>query len=905
MQKKFTNSFDALRTFSVSGSEYALFDLKRLEELKLCRLERLPYSIRVLLENVLRNEDNVIVTEHDVKKAASYQPDAVPEGEVPYMPSRVIMQDFTGVPAVVDLACMRDAVERLGGDAEKINPLVRTDLVIDHSIQVDSYGSCDALGENMKKEYERNTERYTLLKWAQKSFRNMNIVPPGTGIIHQVNLEYLAHVVTAEEADGRTLLFPDTLVGTDSHTTMINGLSVLGWGVGGIEAEAVILGQPYYMLLPEVVGVKLHGELPDNVTATDLVLTVTQKLREHGVVGKFVEYFGPGLATLDVADRAVLANMAPEYGATMGFFPVDAKTIEFLRLTGRDSGQAELVEAYTKEQQLFRSDDSADPVFSCVLEIDMAAVVPCIAGPRKPHERIALTDVLRTFASGLCEPADKGGLGVDRSDSKTKASCEVAGETAALKHGSVVLAAVTSCTNTSNPALMIAAGLVAQKAIERGLSTKPWIKTSLAPGSRVVTDYLQKSGLLAALEKQRFHLVGYGCTSCIGNSGDLPEPVAQAIREKNLVTASVVSGNRNFEGRIHPLIRANYLASPPLVVAYALCGSMDIDLAAEPLGTDASGNDVFLKDIWPQKREIEEAVSSALSPDMFRTIYGGVLDGDDDWRALAASPSRTYMWDAASTYIKSPPFFEGMARSVPPLEDIEGARVLALLGDFVTTDHISPAGAIAEDGPAARYLQENGIPPDKFNSFGSRRGNHEVMMRGTFANIRLKNLLAPGTEGGVTRHLPGGEQMSIYDAAMKYQAADLPLIVIGGKLYGSGSSRDWAAKGPALLGVRAVIAESFERIHRSNLVGMGVLPLQFLEGENRGTLGLTGTERYTISGIAGGLTPGGELSVTAASDDDTISGRQFKVLCRLDTRIDIDYYRNGGILQTVLRKLTR
>jgi len=914
------NFKDSLQIFSelqVDGNKYHYFNLKKLEEKGICQLSKIPFSIRVLLENILRNEDGRLVTREDVDTILSYNPKHVPEKEIPYMPARVILQDFTGVPAVVDLAAMRDAMRDLNGDPAKINPIVRSDLVIDHSVQVDFFGIKEAFLLNTQREFERNRERYTVLRWAQNSFRNFSVVPPGTGIVHQVNLEYLAKVVSTKNSDNLAIAFPDTLVGTDSHTTMINGLSVLGWGVGGIEAEAVMLGQPYYMLLPEVVGFKLIGELPEGATATDLVLTVTQMLRERGVVGKFVEYFGPGLEKLSLPDRATIANMAPEYGATMGFFPIDKVTLEYLRLTGRSEEQVRLVEEYAKAQGMFHTHDTPDPEFADVLELDMSTVEPSLAGPRRPQDRIPLQEMKKSFYIALKNTfklpesalnaweAEGGSISNPEGSNSAPTAVEVTlnGETFTLNHGAVVIAAITSCTNTSNPSVMIAAGLVAKKALEKGLRTKPWVKTSLAPGSRVVPDYLERAGLMQALEEQRFSLVGFGCTTCIGNSGPLPEEIDRAIKEGDLVAAAVLSGNRNFEGRIHPSVRANYLASPPLVVAYALAGRVDIDLSSEPLGYNENGEAIYLKDIWPSQKEIREMVEKSLTPEMFRKKYAQVYDGDQNWQSLPSGKGEIYNWDPQSTYIKKPPFFENMGLEPQKPLDIENARVLALLGDSVTTDHISPAGAIPVDSPAGKYLIAHGVQPKDFNSFGSRRGNHEVMMRGTFGNIRLKNLLVPGVEGGYTIYLPGGEQMFIYDAAMKYKEDGTPLIVIAGKEYGTGSSRDWAAKGTALLGVRAVIAESFERIHRSNLIGMGVLPLQFQEGDNREKLGLTGKEIFTIQGISEGLTPGKELQVTALDKEGT--QKMFVVICRLDTPVEVEYYINGGILQTVLRQMVK
>ena len=901
MEKKIKNSFGTKATLRVGDQSYAYFSLKKLEKEGLVNLSRMPFSIRILLENMLRNEDGYLVTSEDVKKIASYDAKNVTPKEIPYMPARVVLQDFTGVPAVVDLAAMRDAMSHFQGDPAKINPIVRSDLVIDHSVQVDVFGIPEAFVINVEKEFERNRERYTLLRWAQKGFKNFSVVPPDTGIIHQINLEYFAKVVMSGPLNGETVAYPDTLVGTDSHTTMINGLSVLGWGVGGIEAEAVMLGQPYYMLIPEVIGVKLYGELQNGATATDLVLTVTEMLRKRGVVGKFVEYFGSGLKKLSLADRATLSNMAPEYGATMGFFPVDEATLQYLRLTARNEKLIQLVEAYTKEQGLFRTKDTPDPEFTDVLELDMTTVEPSIAGPKRPQDRILLKEIEQKFHETLSAPVNERGFALSKENQEKSVPITMNGETFDLKNGSVVIAAITSCTNTSNPSVIMAAGLVAKKAVEKGLMSKPWVKTSLAPGSRVVTDYLKKAGLLPYLEQLKFNLVGYGCTTCIGNSGPLPEAVEEGIKKGDLVACSVLSGNRNFEGRVHAAVKANYLASPPLVVVYALAGKIDMDFENQPIGMDKNGNPVYLKDIWPTQKEIFEAMETAIEPEMFEKEYAAVYEGNEHWKSLPLLESEMYQWDEKSTYIKNPPFFEDMPLDVPPLQDVKGARVLALLGDSVTTDHISPAGSIPVDGPAGKYLIAHGVQPKDFNSFGSRRGNHEVMMRGTFANIRIKNQLVPGTEGGWTIYLPTGEKMFIYDAAMKYKADGTPLLVIGGKEYGTGSSRDWAAKGTALLGVKAVLAESFERIHRSNLIGMGVIPLQFKEGENKESLGLTGKEVYDITGIADGLKPGQDVVVTATSDDGSV--KSFKVQVRLDTPVEVDYYQNGGILQTVLRNM--
>ena len=891
------NSFNTIDQLHVGSQTFRIYNLQKLEAQGKLALAKLPFSIRVLLENVLRNEDGRLVKKEDVETIINYNAKKVPTREIPFMPARVVLQDFTGVPAVVDLAVMRDAIADFKGSPSRINPIVRADLVIDHSVQVDAFGTADAFLFNTRKEFQRNKERYSLMRWAQGSFENFSVVPPGTGIVHQVNLEYLADVVMTRSADGQTVAYPDTLVGTDSHTTMINGLSVLGWGVGGIEAEAVMLGQPYYMLMPEVVGMKLTGVLPEGTTATDLVLTVTQMLRKKGVVGKFVEFYGNGLDQLNLADRATIANMSPEYGATMGFFPIDEMTLDYLRLTGRDEALVALVEAFAKAQGLFRTQDTPDPIYTDTLELELGTVQPSLAGPKRPQDRIILKDMKDSFEKDIDVTFNRA--------AKRDAAVETHynGKTFQLRHGSVVIAAITSCTNTSNPSVMVGAGLVAKKALEKGLKTKPWVKTSLAPGSQVVPDYLERAGLLEPLAQQRFNLVGFGCTTCIGNSGPLPDEIDKAVKDGDLVAAAVLSGNRNFEGRVHPAVRANYLASPPLVVAYALAGRVDFDFETEPLGNDQTGNPVYLKDIWPTQAEIKAAVEKSLSPDMFKEKYGKVYQGDADWQSLRNGKSEIYHWDSHSTYIKKPPFFEDMSSEAGEPEDIHGARVMALLGDSVTTDHISPAGAIPADSPAARYLKEHGVEWKDFNSFGSRRGNHEVMMRGTFGNIRIKNQLVPGVEGGYTIYLPTGKQMFIYDAAMQYKANGTPLIVIAGKEYGTGSSRDWAAKGTYLLGVKAVIVESYERIHRSNLIGMGVLPLQFLEGDSWKKLGLTGREVYDITGIAEDLTPGKEVTVRAESEDGVET--TFNVKVRLDTEVEVDYYRNGGILQTVLRQMLK
>jgi len=877
----------------VDGSGFEIYRLDVLERSSVGPVPRLPFSLKVLLENLLRQEDGRFVRAADIEALAKWSQSVgskEPQKEIAFMPARVLLQDFTGVPAVVDLAAMREAMKRMGGDPKKINPLLPAELVIDHSVQVDRFGSAQAFAFNADLEFQRNVERYAFLRWGQKAFKNFKVVPPDTGIVHQVNLEYLARVVYTVTKEGRKFAIPDSLVGTDSHTTMINALGVFGWGVGGIEAEAAMLGQPLSLLIPDVVGFKLHGRLPAGATATDLVLTVTEMLRKKGVVGKFVEFYGTGLSSLSLPDRATIANMAPEYGATMGFFPVDGETLSYLRFTGRDAQLVRLVEAYTKEQGLFRTDATPDPVFSDTIELDLAQVEPTVAGPKRPQDRVALREAKSSFRKALEGVPEK------------HVQVQNNGDRFELGNGSVVIAAITSCTNTSNPSLMLGAGLLAKKAVERGLSSKPWVKTSLAPGSKVVTDYLNAAGLMPYLEKLRFFLVGFGCTTCIGNSGPLPEPIGAAIKENNLVAVAVLSGNRNFEGRIHPLVRANYLASPLLVVAYALAGRMDMDLVNEPLGQDPQGKSVYLRDIWPSPQEIESTVRSAVSTTMFHKQYGEVFTGDEHWRSLPVPQGNLYAWDAKSTYIKHPPFFEDMPATPPPLEDIRGAHVLAVLGDSVTTDHISPAGSIPPDSPAGKYLVAHGVQPMDFNSYGSRRGNHEVMMRGTWANIRLRNLLVPGTEGGWTVHLDTAapEKMSIYDAAMRYRDEKTPLVVIAGKEYGAGSSRDWAAKGTCLLGVRAVIAESFERIHRSNLIGMGVLPLEFEPGQTRETLGLTGFERYDIEGVKQ-LEPRKGLRVRARDD----KGKEitFTATARADTPEEVTYYRHGGILQYVLRQM--
>jgi aconitate hydratase len=885
------NSFATRATLRVSSDSFEIYRLDKLASARVGNVARLPFSLKVLLENLLRHEDDRFVHADDIRALAAWDPTSATgatEREVSFMPARVLLQDFTGVPAVVDLAAMRDAIRNLGGDPKKINPLLPAELVIDHSVQVDKFGAANAFAFNAELEMQRNVERYAFLRWGQKALRNFKVVPPDTGICHQVNLEYLARVVFSEEQGGKRFAFPDSLVGTDSHTTMVNGLGVFGWGVGGIEAEAAMLGQPLSMLIPAVVGFKLHGRLPEGATATDLVLTVTQMLRKKGVVGKFVEFYGTGLSSLTLPDRATIANMAPEYGATMGFFPVDSETLAYLRFTGRHEDQVKLVEAYTKDQGLFRTDATPDPIFSDTLELDLASVVPTMAGPKRPQDSVPLANAKSAFEKSFSEPP-------------RHASVQNNGDKFDLADGSVVIAAITSCTNTSNPSLMLGAGLLAKKAVERGLSVKPWVKTSFAPGSKVVTDYLEKAGLWPYLNELRFNLVGYGCTTCIGNSGPLSESIGRAIKENNLVAVSVLSGNRNFEGRINPLCRANYLASPPLVVAYALAGRMDFDIVNEPIGEDKSGGAVYLRDIWPTPQEVESAMRNSVTSEMFRKEYADVFTGDDHWRALPVPEGDLYAWDDKSTYIKNPPYFDGMKPKPGAIGDLRGVRALAVLGDSITTDHISPAGSIQPDGPAGKYLIAHGVQPKDFNSYGARRGNHEVMMRGTFANIRLRNLLAPGTEGGWTVHQPGGEQLSIYDAAMKYKQEGVPLLVIAGKEYGSGSSRDWAAKGTILLGVRAVLAESFERIHRSNLVGMGVLPLEFLPGENPKSLGLTGLEIFDFEGLTQDFEPRKKIKVRAR--DAHGKETNFAALSRVDTPFEVAYYQHGGILQYVLRQM--
>ena len=890
---------DSLRTrrsLSVGGRSYDYFSLPAAAEAGLGDIARLPFSLKVLLENLLRFEDGRSVSVDDIRAVAGWLKEGRGTGEIAYRPARVLMQDFTGVPAVVDLAAMRAAMTALGGDAGRINPLTPVDLVIDHSVMVDHFGTTQAFGQNVALEMARNGERYAFLRWGQQAFENFRVVPPGTGICHQVNLEYLAQVVWTDEVAGATIAYPDTLVGTDSHTTMVNGLAVLGWGVGGIEAEAAMLGQPISMLLPDVIGFKLSGRLREGATATDLVLTVTQMLRERGVVGKFVEFYGPGLDDLGLADRATIANMAPEYGATCGFFPIDRETINYLTGSAREPERIALVEAYAKAQGMWREAGTPDPVFTDTLALNLDQVDPSIAGPKRPQDKIRLSDAKPSFAETL---ASTFGVG----DEAGNARVAVADTDYELRHGDVVIAAITSCTNTSNPSVMVGAGLLARNAIARGLSVKPWVKTSLAPGSKVVSDYLASAGLQDDLDALGFNLVGYGCTTCIGNSGPLAPPIADAVESGDLVVCSVLSGNRNFEGRISPHVKANYLASPPLVVAYAIAGSMTRDLGTEPLGTSHDGALVYLRNIWPTADEVRDTIARAVTPEMFRSRYGDVFTGDDDWRSIEAPAGQTYAWDAGSTYVQHPPYFQGMAAEPQPPEDVIGARILCLLGDTITTDHISPAGAIGAETPGGAYLLERQISRRDFNSYGARRGNHDVMMRGTFANIRIRNELAPGTEGGITRHMPDGTEMPVYDAAMAYQAEGVPLVVFAGKEYGTGSSRDWAAKGTRLLGVRAVIAESFERIHRSNLVGMGVLPLEFTEGATRKSLEVDGSERIDLEGIADGITP--RMTVTCRIRRADGSTQEVPLRCRIDTADEADYYRHGGILHYVLRGLAK
>ena len=884
-----TDSFGARSTLAVGNNE---FEIYRLDAVTDGHVGQLPYSLKILLENLLRHEDGRDVTREDILALANWDPKAAPSTEISFTPSRVILQDFTGVPAVVDLAAMRDAVVKLGGSADKINPLSPAELVIDHSVQVDNYGTANALDLNNKIEFQRNEERYSFLRWGQTAFENFRVVPPNTGIVHQVNLEYLSRVVFDAEKDGARRAYPDTVVGTDSHTTMINGLGVLGWGVGGIEAEAAMLGQPITMLIPNVIGFKLNGALKEGATATDLVLTVTEMLREKGVVGKFVEFYGDGLGQLPLADRATLGNMSPEFGSTCAIFPIDGETLRYLELSGRDADHIEMIEAYAKEQGMWRHDGQPDALYSDSLELDMATVVPSIAGPKRPQDRISLDVADSTYQKHLeAAIADRDGGG--------SAMAELDGENVEIRDGAVLIAAITSCTNTSNPAVMVAAGLLARNAREKGLQTKPWVKTSLAPGSKVVTDYLEKSDLLDDLDALGFYTVGYGCTTCIGNSGPLKPEIAAAVTEGEIIGTSVLSGNRNFEGRIHPQVQMNFLASPPLVVAYALAGNLDVNLFNDALGDDQDGNPVYMKDLWPSLKEVHDVIAANIDSTMFKSSYDSVFTGDSNWNSISSPEGEIYTWDPTSTYVKNPPYFDGMTLDPAAVTNIEGARVLALLGDSVTTDHISPAGSIAADGPAAEYLRSKGVEPHNFNSFGSRRGNHEVMMRGTFANIRLRNQLAPGTEGGWTQHKPSGEQMSIFDASLKYLEEGTPLVVIAGSEYGTGSSRDWAAKGTLLLGVKAVIAKSYERIHRSNLIGMGVLPLQFKDGEDAASLGLSGAETFDITGQTD--PDAASVSVTATSDSG--ESTTFEALIRIDTPKERDYYEHGGILQYVLRQL--
>ena len=917
----YPDPLSALTELETGSGTLSYFRLGVLEERYGSDLARIPMTIKVFLENLLRSAGTEFAEEEDVERLAMWGQKPLEDKEFSFSPARVILQDFTGVPSVVDLAAMRSAIKRAGGDPSRVDPLVPVDLVVDHSVQVDAFASRWAFKFNVDREYERNAERYSLLKWAQQAFNGFRVVPPGMGIVHQVNLEYLGKVVQTIEANGRQIAIPDTLVGTDSHTPMINGLSVLGWGVGGIEAEAALLGQPIPLVTPKVVGFRFSGSLQTGVTATDLVLTVTEMLRKHGVVGKFVEFYGDGLSSLTVSDRATLSNMSPEFGATASLFPIDHQTSAYMKLTGRDDQLIELVETYAKAQGMYRTDDTPDPEFTEKLELDLSTVVPSLAGPRRPQDRAALPDIWKSFTDIYTDEAANN-PGVDIRIDPQRAPSELdqpvpdnkgdapapegggmsdaTGQNGRLKHGSVVIAAITSCTNTSNPTVMLAAGLLAKKASERGLKSKPWVKTSLAPGSRVVTEYLEAAGVVPYLEDLGFHVVGYGCTTCIGNSGPLPQPVADAIDEHDLAVASVLSGNRNFEGRIHPQVKASYLGSPPLVVAYALAGTVDIDLTTDPIGTDADGNEVYLKDLWPSPEEVTEALSN-LTSEMFAKEYAKVFEGEENWRKLPSPTGDLYEWDPESTYVKEPPFFQDLSDEPGETSDVTGAQALAVVADSVTTDHISPAGAIPPASAAGEYLQANDVEPQQFNSYGSRRGNHEVMVRGTFASIRFRNKLAGGKEGAWTRHLPDGEEMRIYDAAVKYADEGTPLIVIAGKEYGSGSSRDWAAKGPNLLGVKAVIAESFERIHRSNLVGMGVLPLQFINNENAESLGLSGEETFDITGVADGLEPHAELKVTATSDSGDV--KEFAVECRIDSGVELDYYRNGGVLQMVLRRM--
>ena len=893
--------FGAKATFDTGSGQAVLYRLAAMEQHGF-NLQRLPFSIRILLEAALRQADGFEITKEAIITIAQWGPQSAGQVEIPFKPARVVLQDFTGVPSVVDLAALRNAMERMGGDPRRVNPLVPVDLVVDHSVQVDQFGSVLALNYNAEREFERNRERYEFLKWGQEAFDNFRVVPPATGIVHQVNLEYLAPVVQLRplNGDGEQIAYPDSLVGTDSHTTMINGLGVLGWGVGGIEAESVMLSQPMYFLLPEVIGFKLTGQLPEGATATDLVLRVTEMLRKKGVVEKFVEFYGPGLSALSLADRATIGNMAPEYGATMGFFPVDDETLRYMVSTGRSEEQVELVNRYCREQMLFRTDATPDPEFSDTLELDMSTVKPALAGPKRPQDRVDLDAMKAMWTGALTAPVGPRGFGLTPEKVHTTVPVTYAGRSFDLKNGDVVIAAITSCTNTSNPSVMVAAGLLAKKAVERGLDIKPWVKSSMAPGSKVVTRYLDAAGLTPYLEALNFHTVGYGCTTCIGNSGPLPEAISAGIKQGDLVAAAVLSGNRNFEGRISPDVRANFLASPPLVVAYAIAGTVNIDLASEPLGFDPNSNPVFLADVWPTQAEVLGTMNRALKPEMFREQYANVFTGNEQFNAVKVVEGDLFAWDLASTYIKEPPFFR-ISKEVAPVQPIVGARVLAMMPDSTTTDHISPAGDIARNSPAAKYLEERGVPRSEWNSYGSRRGNHEIMMRGTYANIRIKNQMLPGVEGGVTRHIHTGEILPIWEAAELYQQTNTPLVVLAGKEYGTGSSRDWAAKGVQLQGVRAVIAESFERIHRSNLVGMGVLPLQFLPGEGARSLGLTGYETYDILGLSDTMVPRQVYNVHAVGDDGSVI--DFQVMSRVDTPVEVNYYKNGGILQTVLRRM--
>ena len=901
MSHNSSDPFNAKTTLQTPSGPVQIYQLEKLEKEGMGKINRLPFSIKVLIESVLRNCNDTEITKDDVKNVAGWSPKQEQPTEIPFKPGRVLLQDFTGVPSVVDLAAMRSGMKRLGGDPAKIEPRIPSELVIDHSVQVDYFAMPDALKRNMEREFQRNRERYEFLKWGQNAFKKFKVIPPGVGIVHQVNLEYFARGVMTSDSNGEKVAYPDSLVGTDSHTTMINGLGIVGWGVGGIEAEAVMLGKPIYMLMPEVIGFKLYGDLPEGTTATDLVLRVVEMLRQKGVVGKFVEFFGPGIGHLSLPDRATIANMSPEYGATMGFFPIDDESLNYLRRTGRKEELVQLVETYTKAQGLFRTNNTPDPAFTDSIELDLSTVEPSLAGPKRPQDRIVLSTMKETFNKALTTPTKERGFELKPEELDKSAVITLdAGKQETLKHGSVVIAAITSCTNTSNPSVLLGAGLVAKKAVERGLTVPPYVKTSLAPGSRVVTEYLKETGLDIYLDQIGFQTVGYGCTTCIGNSGPLPEAVANGIEEADLVAAAVLSGNRNFEGRVNPHTRANYLASPPLVVAFALAGRADIDLTTEPVGKDKDGKPVYLKEIWPTQKEINDLLGAASKPETYRKMYGNVNSFNPEWNKVPVEESDLYNWREDSTYIQEPPFFIDLKPEVEPIRSIENARVLALLGDSVTTDHISPAGAIPQDSPAAQYLKSHGVEPKDFNSFGSRRGNDRVMVRGTFGNIRLRNLLAPGTEGGITLHLPDKKQMWIYDAAMQYKSEETPLVVLAGKEYGTGSSRDWAAKGTLLLGVKAVIAESFERIHRSNLVGMGVLPVQFREGDSISSLGLTGFEQYTIK-LSDNIQPLQEITIEAKDEAGKV--KTFAAVVRLDTPVEIKYYRNGGILHTVLREM--